>query len=452
MLKQVPIALIMACGLLLPNCHPEAQTITTFPFGPPAYINQVVSKLKVSPEGDIWFLISEPPGLMRIDQGQLQYVYDTGTWLGDLVVAPDGTIYMDGFRYEFGMETGLSETGIARPQESRDYPLRFAEIDADGRMFCIYCNWNYMTTVASPFYIYELLHGGASYELRMHVQHIRSIIPVSTDQFWITDAYNAPHSHPRPELRKLDLDTREVEESYTIYLEDFPADELCARDCQGRLWMTGEDIVTFDGEQFSLFAVPDFSNREKYSHLSLAADGAVWAVLDTAGPWQIAQLRGTERRTFATEDGLLEPDRYHAPMIDYDGNVWIVGWEGISMISDGGWPPMRLMLHRVETEGTIAVEGQVINNGPVVGVDVYIALEKNGQLLYWPNWQPEPYPVQVNLRPGHNQTATIISAPRSSIPPGTYTFYACMTGRGTQKLIGPIDRKFESLIVEVEAK
>ena len=110
---------------------------------------------------------------------------------------------------------------------------------------------------------------------------------------------------------------------------------------------------------------------------------------------------------------------------------------------------MRLMLREVATEGTIAVEAQVINNGPVVGVDVYIALEMNGQLLYWPNWQPEPHANQVNLRPGHNQTATIIEMSRASIPPGTYTFRGCMTGRNTSKLIGPIDRKFESVTVEV---
>ena len=143
------------------------------------------------------------------------------------------------------------------------------------------------------------------------------------------------------------------------------------------------------------------------------------------------------------------------PKIDYDGRVWFFnandeGIIGLSRISDGGWPPMRLMLREAGTDGTVAVEAQVINNGPVVGVDVYVALEMNGQLLYWPNWQPEPCPVQVNLRPGHNQTATIISAPRPNIPPGAYTFHGCMTGRNTQKLIGPLDRKFESLTVEVE--
>jgi len=61
-----------------------------------------------------------------------------------------------------------------------------------------------------------------------------------------------------------------------------------------------------------------------------------------------------------------------------------------------------------------------------------------------------PFPNQVNLRPGHNQTATIIDMPRESVPPGSYTVYGCMTGRNTQKLIGPIGRKFEAVLFEVE--
>ena len=56
----------------------------------------------------------------------------------------------------------------------------------------------------------------------------------------------------------------------------------------------------------------------------------------------------------------------------------------------------------------------------------------------------------MNLSPGYNQTATIIDMPRASVPPGTYTVYGCMTGRNTQKLIGPIGRKFEAVVVEVE--
>ncbi|MCD6326324.1 hypothetical protein J7M28_02030 [bacterium] len=37
----------------------------------------------------------------------------------------------------------------------------------------------------------------------------------------------------------------------------------------------------------------------------------------------------------------------------------------------------------------------------------------------------------------------------SNHPPGAYKFWGCMTGRNTHKLIGPMDRKFESLTIEV---
>ena len=110
---------------------------------------------------------------------------------------------------------------------------------------------------------------------------------------------------------------------------------------------------------------------------------------------------------------------------------------------------MRLMLHEVATGETIAVRAQVVNNGPVVGVDVYVAVELNGQLLFWPTWQPEPYANHVNLRPGHNQTVTIVEASKKDVPLGEYTFWGCMTGRNTTKLIGPLDRKFETLTIEV---
>ncbi|MCD6328469.1 hypothetical protein J7M28_13080, partial [bacterium] len=171
-------------------------------------------------------------------------------------------------------------------------------------------------------------------------------------------------------------------------------------------------------------------------------------------PRGVVRIQGDERRLFTTDDGLLT-NYCRWPKIDYDGRVWFFsandeGVIGLSCISDGGWPPMRLMLHRMETPEGVAVEAQVINNGPVVGVDVYVAIELNGQLLYWPDWQPEPHANQINLSPGHNQTATIISAPRATIPPGAYKFWGCMTGRNTHKLIGPIDRKFESLTVEVD--
>ena len=145
------------------------------------------------------------------------------------------------------------------------------------------------------------------------------------------------------------------------------------------------------------------------------------------------------------------------PVFGSSQDAWLGAYTGPM----DGAPASHTGIYRVSTESRqelahyasadgIAVEAQVINNGPVVGVDVYVALELNGQLLFWPNWQPEPSPVQVNLCPGFNESATIIEMPKASIPPGSYTFWGCMTGRNTQKLIGPLDRKFEALTIQVD--
>ncbi|HUT02723.1 MAG TPA: hypothetical protein VM163_02395, partial [bacterium] len=141
-----------------------------------------------------------------------------------------------------------------------------------------------------------------------------------------------------------------------------------------------------------------------------------------------------------------------AMIIDYDGNVWLsdrIG-AGLTRISDGGWPQMRLALNKLETPEAIAIVASVFNTQPVVGVDVYIACQIGASLLFYPKWTPEPSPVQINLYAGFNESATIIEMPKERIPAGSYTFWGCMTGRNTQKLIGPIDCKFEALTIQVD--
>ncbi len=427
-----------------------AQTITTFPFGPPPSWVHPNSRLRVGPEGDIWFVLDEPLRLMRIRQGQLECVYETAIydyWGIDVTVAPDGTIYIDNFQYEFSLEAGITGTGVVEPSFQWRRISFKGTIDADGRMFCVSGPWN--SQDPRWYNIYEL-YRNASYQCRMGLSYIGSIVAVSAEEFWIVSSYS---KYLPASLLTLNLDTGQVEASHTI-VGAIAAVHLFAKDSEGRLWLAAENIAYFDGESFVVFAIPPEGTRGEYRSVSLAADGAVWAVLLLSRmppfEWGVVRFSGDERRTFTAEDGLLANGIRWPPLIDYDGNVWVFHYQGISMIADGGWPPMRLSLAKLETPEGIAVEAQVINNGPVVGVDVYVALELNGQLLFWPNWQPAPSPVHVNLKPGHNQTATIISAPRSNIPPGTYTFYACMTGRNTQKLIGPLDRKFESLTVEVD--
>ena len=96
------IACLIACawvGLcLVPNL--AGHTISAFPFESPPTSFYAHSALKVGPDGGIWFVLGEPLRLMRIHEGQLNCVYQTDIYEPsrvDLVVAPDGTLYLDNF-------------------------------------------------------------------------------------------------------------------------------------------------------------------------------------------------------------------------------------------------------------------------------------------------------------------------------------------------------------------
>jgi len=434
-----------------------AQAIDTFPFDTPVENPFYTSGLTVGSGGDIWFILGEPNRIMRISDDRLECMFNTevpGPAV-DLRVSPDGRIYIDDCRYMYSPDGGLSRTNVVVPWEDVDYFYYVdvsATFDADMR---IYCMWHSYCTVPwrpLPPEIWEIVPGEdpvPRYEARWETT-LSTPLFVSINECWTID--NSRHRPPR--ILEIDLCAGAITTEHQADWEHFG--QISAKDSNGILWFAGEmDIVTFDGEELSVFAKGVFDELH-YGTPKLTADWTVWA--RQGGYYAslgIARFANGEKQSFTVDDGLLT-DACYSLLIDYDGRVWFFNRQrsdkyvlGVSRIADGGWPPMRLMLHELETETTIAVEAQVINNGPVVGVDVYVAVELNGQLLYWPNWEPEPYPIQINLRPGYNQTATIISAPRTSIPPGAYTFYACMTGRGTQKLIGPLDRKFETLTVEV---
>ena len=443
------VKIILVGPLLCP-----AEIVDTFP----CQGEFATCGLQVGPSGDIWFiLIDDQARLMRASDDAVQCVYDTGMVpsLYDITVSPDGVIWLGEFRYIYSPEAGLYESGIQLPKETSWFFLSGPGIiDANCRMFVTGLGGSEVDPGYRSCQIYEVGPGIAP-ELRygQYYGGLDSILVVSATECWASYWWKGGGAG----LCRINLEAGAPEAFYS---------GLCgapsAKDSQGFLWLIdGPSIETFNGESLSVFAEGD--ERLWYRKPVLAADGAVWSAeaddyrdLGTTF-FGISRFAHGQKRTFTVEDGLLS-NWCETPVIDYDGRLWVANAQwvnlyvtlvGLSRISDGGWPPMRLMLNRVDTPDSISVEVQVINNGPVVGVDVYIALQMNGQLLFWPNWQLAPSPVQVNLPPGHNQTATIISAPRSSIPPGTYTFFSCMTGRNTHKLIGPLDRKFESLTIEI---
>jgi len=454
MRTYLPIPLVVSI-LFVGAAFCAAETIDTFIMEEsPLWI----SGLHVGPEGDIWFTQTRPARLMRVSDNGIECVYDSGTipWEYDITITPDGVIWLGPFRYIYSADARLYESDIELPEETQWFGLSGPGIvDADCRMFVTGIGGSILDPTYRSCQIFEVGPGIAP-DLRygQYYGGLDSILVVSARECWACGTWKGGGSG----LCRINLEAGTLDGWYSG-LNGGPS----AKDSRGLLWLIlGPSVETFDGSSLSVFAEGDEEGLW-YQEPVLAADGAVWSV-EADDDWShattyfgIARFMDGQKRTFTVDDGLLS-NWCESPVIDYDGRLWVVNWGiaspyrvGLSRISDGGWPPMRLMLHRLETpEGAIAVEAQVINNGPVVGVDVYVALEMNGQLLFWPNWQPAPSPVQVNLRPGHNQTATIISAPRSSIPPGTYTFWGCMTGRNTQKLIGPLDRKFESLTIQID--
>ncbi|MCD6326325.1 hypothetical protein J7M28_02035 [bacterium] len=437
---------ILSCWTNLPAW---GQSIETFILpAEPFSVHWIEQIMQIGPEGDVWLIIPMPQRLMRISGNQIECVFDSGIMNGlhRLTVSPDGTIWIADFQYFYSREDGgLHASGIEIPASGPEFHIIDAPmIDADGRMYLRTNRLLFGKQAGSSIWEVEC---GQSPAVMFGAYQFDWSFLVSATELW-TEVSN--FKHDSPQLCEIDLDAGVVKAEYDQHYLCFDA-----KDSEGLYWFAGGNgVSTFDRQDISQYCSPGDGMRFNWP-MVLTADWTVWVT--AFGPdWEargVVRIQGDERRLFTTDDGLLTNSCWQ-PKIDYDGRMWLFnenddGVIGLSCISDGGWPPMRLMLHCVETPEGIAVEAQVINNGPVVGVDVYVALELNGQLLYWPNWQPEPHANQINLRPGHNQTATIISAPRATIPPGAYKFWGCMTGRNTQKLIGPIDRKFESLTVEV---
>ncbi|MBN1593660.1 MAG: hypothetical protein JW941_10505 [Candidatus Coatesbacteria bacterium] len=414
---------------------------------PPIYSDAAEGMAQVGQSGDPWLILPMPLRLIRLSDADFECVYDSAImteWPMHLTCAPDGRLWIGYFEYVYSSDIGLHPSGIDIPSyymAAGSY-ISIADpmIDADGRLFLrgISSSWGVQSTS-----IWELIPRGNPISV-FEIYHLDRPFLVSANEMWAEAALFRPDPS---ELTEIDLNASEIKGVYAA-----APSQIDAKDAEGVFWSARwSGIYTFDRSQTALYCSPGDETAYK-SPLALTANGTIWvANRAPIGKQGIVRIQGDNIQLFTESDGLFT-SCCSWPLIDYDGQVWVFseaseGIVAINCISDGGWPPMRLMLRELATEGTIAVEAQVINNGPVVGVDVYIALELGGQLLYWPNWTSEPHANQVNLRPGHNQTATIIEMSRDQIPPGSYTVWGCMTGRNTQKLIGPIDRKFESVSV-----
>ena len=385
-----------------------AQEIQTLVFEQPG---NGASGFLVGPEGDIWLSLGEPTRLMRISIGGVNCLINSGAPYGpvEVSISPDGTVWLDYFYYIYSAEDGLYRSDVDYPRAQMRRPEGRA-IDADSRMYLKLCNGSILPPYRMNDDLWEVSRGSEAIR-RFDKYYIDSVLVISARECWASTGWKTGGRG----LTLLDLQAG-VENGYFLGgIDEYDGYGIYpgAKDSNGLVWVNwGPCLAAFDGEDFSVLAEGEWGGL-MYDSPVLAADGTVWAMKwDWDVPLGLARFSDSEERVFTPDDGLLG-DPCSSPVIDYDGRVWVLCnipdlayYEpdiiGLSCISDGGWPPMRLILHRVGTEATISVEAQVINNGPVVGVDVYVAFELNAQLLYWPSWQPEPCPVQVNLRPGHN--------------------------------------------------
>jgi len=109
--------------------------VVTFPFDEPMYWSYPEGRWCVGPRGDVWFVLYDPPRLMRISAGQLETMYEADLHanmaIADVAVSPDGTIYVDNFQYQFTEGPGLAETGVKPPATTTSYRLRFTELDSE---------------------------------------------------------------------------------------------------------------------------------------------------------------------------------------------------------------------------------------------------------------------------------------------------------------------------------
>jgi len=436
---------------LLASTGIRAQQVTVFDSpGSPA----------VAPDGSIWVFPGDPPRLLRFDGDSFERISVQGPdWFdlscgGRVHFAPYGQMWLeqllpgiwDWSIYTYSAEKGLTRSDLPFP---RTYYSSFIFFDPTERIYCKAAAERRNSGV-----IYRVCPDGATVTFTALI--LSDPLIIGSNEAWVcawTPYWGKGDEAYRSGLYRIDLQTGE--ELANIRSDEYlPYDEKpLAVDDAGRLWFWGAGrLFSFDGSDFQ--TLDDSMRDDEFCEgLWMTTDGTIWTIL-RGGPFNerigVRRFRDGSFRTFTSEDGISSND-VGAMIIDYDGNVWLsdrIG-AGLTRISDGGWPQMRLALNKLETPEAIAIVASVFNTQPVVGVDVYIACQIGASLLFYPNWMQEPSPIQINLYAGFNQSATIIEMPKASIPPGSYTFWGCMTGRGTQKLIGPLDRKFETLRIEV---
>ncbi|MBN1591822.1 MAG: hypothetical protein JW941_01075 [Candidatus Coatesbacteria bacterium] len=165
-----------------------------------------------------------------------------------------------------------------------------------------------------------------------------------------------------------------------------------------------------------------YDSMRRYSVISMKQDGSV--------------------AEFHQSDGLAGT-RLYSITIDHNGDKWVGTSGGLSRLEDGGPAQQSIALSAAENPvGTLKLAADLTNAGEIIPVSLWLACEYNGNIFYYPNWGPEPSPLNLTLSASSCRTEELVNIDTSLLTPGDYTFYAGISlFGGMDLLIGPRDGK-----------
>ena len=256
------VGIILICCVSLPAWGQNIETFLLSDLNP---ATDRRSDAVVGADGDIWFTVNDPERLIRIHDSEMECVYDSGFSIGsayDVSISPEGQLYYHNLRYIYSPEHGIVPSGVIQPPYDYYTHTRVEGFDADMRMYC---------TERGGF-IYRMgclweMFVGQEAILRYSSDVVPSHLIVSLNESWWVS---------KGLLWKRDLETGDGTwfsqgSRYSL--------GLYAKDCLGRLWLSTDDIVIFDGEDFDTFmpVIEDPGGERFYTHghLVLTADFTV---------------------------------------------------------------------------------------------------------------------------------------------------------------------------------
>ncbi|MBN1591879.1 MAG: hypothetical protein JW941_01370 [Candidatus Coatesbacteria bacterium] len=387
----------------------------------------------VGPEGAVWICLGNPSRLLRIDGDSVEQMPIEGSatlngdWGADVYFNPSGQMLLleqgvadgyncDRFLYYYSEDEGLSFSGVFLPSATT----------CDGLLFDVqssaYAILSYGEPCRTSSDIFELTAPHPMCRYRSTNGPINSALIITKVEAWIGvngGGVELANLGTHQVARELGAgDGLSETGSYPV-----------TRDGLGSLWLISDgQIVTYSGSGVEVYAPGD-----SYRRLVLSDEETVWAASDTF----LARFTPDRMETFTVADGLLNMD-IRQMLIDLDGNIWLRHPNGLTKIDAGDLPPQRLTVFETKVPDRIDASARLSNSGPAMDVDIYLAMELNGKILFWPFWDEAMYHYPASLLQGFSFSAVILEATDGLVTPGRYTFFSALAVRDSMRFIGGI--------------